>query len=300
MGSAVVPDKEDLCEAFLGKSWAWWQLQFLRSRVNDSYTFPLYHKVHPTRVFGNSEYVGREGAIDNLRDSGVSRIESRNAIIGENTIRRSPTLGVVRWNAYPFVNHFSHRTQQPVWNPCLSSESGCGRTMGSSLTPTDQPLPMSTPHPSTNVPYILHLHADVNVNANTDACTITDVDTDIDTIPVIDASVDALVNDDVSEIFDTIRLHIDNEAKRTTHSSTEKDDGDKDEVDGRDQDEDDGRDEEEHELDSEDEDDKDNGHDLVEEPTPVVVCKNAMHTSHRLVAHIRLDYANDLFLIYLM
>ncbi|KAH1039621.1 hypothetical protein J1N35_041364, partial [Gossypium stocksii] len=171
----------------------------------------------------------------------------------------------------------------------------------------------------TNVPHILHLHADIDVNLNTDACTITDddtdVDTDADTIPVIDTSVDAQVNDDylnfltpygytliISQTPTASLFYRGGLSAQLSSRGVEdikKDDRDK--VKGGDQDKDDGGDKKDHEVGGEDEDEKDDGHDLMEEPTPVVVHKNPTRTSQLSpCANTRLDYANDLFLIYLM
>ncbi|MBA0844958.1 hypothetical protein Goarm_022888 [Gossypium armourianum] len=183
---------------------AWWQLPFLRPRVN-GICGPIGDKVKPWAelhgtieaaqrypatirstlesqesgsiiIFGHLEYVGCEGAIDNRKQI---LPPPRNMEVLHKLDLRGKT--------------------DENWQDYHKRKFGRGVMMGSSPTSTQQVPPMSTLHPSQFTPLIrvhftnpgisilsiLHPHADVKAKPDADACTITDGDTD--------ASIDARV-----------------------------------------------------------------------------------------------------------
>ncbi|MBA0814612.1 hypothetical protein Gohar_020429 [Gossypium harknessii] len=156
-----------------------------------------------------AKYVGREGAIDSVRDGGDSRIGSGDATVWDRIL--------THLRAFYLIGHddlFSvHALVQSYWQTI-----------------------------STDV----DVNVKANVDSDADACT----DTDGNTNTVINAH----INFDVFEFCDVVRLFIGSVinthrvvvlSRTTSHLSMEE--GDRDEAESRDEDEDDGGDEDEYE-----------------------------------------------------
>ncbi|KAK5812235.1 hypothetical protein PVK06_027656 [Gossypium arboreum] len=109
MGSTIVPGKKGLCATFLGKvsnkfeggrismnlletnfkELPWNSNGIVKEQYAQAFILRLigsililrYHRMRPSKNFGQSEYVGREGAVDSVRDGGNARIRSSVAIV---------------------------------------------------------------------------------------------------------------------------------------------------------------------------------------------------------------------------
>ncbi|MBA0671389.1 hypothetical protein Goklo_024031 [Gossypium klotzschianum] len=191
-----------------------------------------YHRMRLVKIFGHSEYVGRESAFDSVSDDENARIESSNVAVRveDEILTHSQTIFLIRHNVLFGLHALVQSCRQVISTICGSDD-------------------------------ILHPNTDVNVEPNVDASTVTDgdIDTDIDTVinPILMPKSMSMYSDDTRW-----------EPKITPYSSMEEGDGNKDEnkANDGDEDEDDGGDEDKHEGRGENEEDKDDSHDQVKEP----------------------------------
>ncbi|MBA0570019.1 hypothetical protein Golob_003708, partial [Gossypium lobatum] len=98
--SAVVPNKEDLCEAFLGNmSNKFYDVVFMGLMATTISTFsskrPIYVSIGDKNLsrnnFGQLEYMGRECVIDIVHDDGNARIKSSDATVWLEAINSTAT-----------------------------------------------------------------------------------------------------------------------------------------------------------------------------------------------------------------